>query len=150
MNADITGPFCDRDGEDPNAVPPSPDDFAAVWGSPGFPPAVLSNERNAELMRVASPTQMNGIEAMKHACVEALEINELGPGEAAVYASVVDPVSVLALIDIVEKSITDEEIRALHQVIKEMGDYIRKHAASPDADRLFLRARQLVGLTVQA
>lgn len=145
MDTKITGFACD--GEDPKALPPSPDDFADVWGNATFPPAVLTDERNAELMRFALPTQMNALSVIKHACIEALEHDELGPGDASVYASLVDPVSVLALIDIVERRITDEEIAALHQVINEMGDYIRTTAPGAGGNALLLRARQIVGLT---
>ena len=145
MRTEITSFVCD--GEDPNAVPLSPDDFAAAWGNATFPPALLTDQRNAELMRSAPATQMNALAVMKHACVDALELDALMPGDASVYASLVDPVSVLALIDIVEKRITEEEIAALHQVIAEMGHYIQCNAPGAEADALLLRARQIVGLT---
>jgi hypothetical protein len=138
--------FC-CDSEDPNAVPPSPDEFSEAWGSPTFPPAVMNAARNAELMRLASPTQMNAIVAMKHACNEALKSDRLSPGEASVYASVVDPVSVLALMEIVENQISGDEINALHQVINEMISYIRANAPGPAADLLLQRARQVVAIT---
>ena len=134
------------DGEDPNAVPSSPDEIAEAWGNATFPPAILSAERNAELMRSSPPAQMNAIAAMKHACSDALDLDAFGPGDASVYASLVDPVSVLALIDMVENRITDEEIAALHQVISEMGNYIRAHAMNADAEALLLKARMLIGM----
>jgi len=145
MPIEITNFVCD--GEDPNAVPPSPDDFGEVWGNPTFPPALLTDKRNAELMRSAPATQMNALIAMKHACADGLELDELGPGDAIAYASLVDPLSVLALIDMVENRITDEEIAALHQIINDMGKYIHSAAPGADADALLLKARQLVGLT---
>ena len=137
----------DFDGDDPKAVPPSPDEFAEAWGNATFPPAVLTAARNAELMRSAPPAQMNAIEAMKNACVEALELNALAPGDASVYASMVDPVSVLALIEIAENRISDEEIAALHQVLDDLCNYVRANAPGTEADALLLRARQLIGLT---
>ncbi len=145
MNNEYPRILCDS--EDPNALPPSPDEFAEVWGSPAFPPAVMDAARNAELMRLTSPTRMNAIVAMKHACAEALKSDQLSPGEASVYASVVDPVSVLTLVEIMENRISGDEISALHQVIKEMISYIRANAAGPCADRLLERARQVVALT---
>jgi hypothetical protein len=145
MGNELSHFFCD--GEDPKALPPSPDDFAEAWGSPTFPPAVINAERNAELMRSASPVRMNAIVAIKHACAEALKANQLGPGEASVYSSVVDPVSVLALIEIMENRISEEEISALHHLIEEMACYIRTNASSPEADTLLRRARQVVAIT---
>lgn len=145
MNNEYPRFFCDS--EDPNAMPPSPDEFAEVWGSPAFPPAVMDAARNTELMRLASPTRMNAIVAIKHACAEALKSDRLSPGEASVYASVVDPVSVLALMEIVENQISGDEINALHQVINEMISYIRANAPGPAADLLLQRARQVVAIT---
>ena len=135
------------DSEDPNATPPSPDEFAEVWGSPAFPPAVMNAARNTELMRLASPTRMNAIVAMKHACAEALKSDRLSPGEASMYASVVDPASVLALVEIMENRISGEEISELHHVITELISYIRANAPGPCADKLLERAGQVVALT---
>lgn len=135
------------DGEDPDAMPPSPDEFAEVWGNPTYPPAVLTPEQNMALMRSAPPTRMNALIVMKQACTEALESDVLAPGEASVYASLVDPASVLALIEQVEQQVTEEEIKALHQVIGAMSAYIRQNAPGLDAEPLLRRARQLVGLT---
>jgi hypothetical protein len=145
VNIDVDRPSFD--GEDPNAFPPSPDELAEAWGNATFPPAVLTAEQNAEMMRLAPTTQMNSIEVIKHACVDALDLDQLGPGDALVYASLVDPVSVLGLVNIVENRVTDEEIAALHQVINAMGDYIRSNAPSTTADPLLLHARMLVGMT---
>ena len=137
----------DCDGDDPAAVPPSPDDFAGVWGNATFPPPVLTDQCNTDLMRQAPPARMNALTAMKAACHEAYGLGEQGLGDARVYASVVDPVSVLTLIGLVEKQITDEEIAALHQVISELSSYIQSMAPADDADALLRRARQIVGLT---
>ena len=137
----------DCDGDDPGAVPPSPDDFAHAWGNPSFPPPILTDRCNTELMRYAPPARMNAFTAMKAACHEACGMGQAGPGDARVYASIVDPVSVLALIDLVEKHITDEEIAALHQIISDLSNYIQAMAPCADADALLLRARQIIGLT---
>lgn len=145
MNNEYTRFLCDS--EDPNAIPPSPDEFAEVWGSPAFPPAVMDAARNTELMRLALPARMNAIVAIKYACAEALKSDRLSPGEASVYASVVDPASVLALVEIMENRISGDEISALHQVIKEMISYIRANAPGPCADKLLQRARQIVAIT---
>lgn len=147
MNNEPDRPFVD--GEDPNAFPSSPDELAEAWGNATFPPAVLTAQKNAEMMRSAPPTQMNAIEVIKHACVEAMELDHLRPGDAVAYASLVDPVSVLGLIDIVETRVTDEEISALHQVISAMGDYIRSNAPSTTVEPLLLHARMLISMTSQ-
>jgi hypothetical protein len=145
MNIELDRPFFD--GEDPNAFPSSPDELAEAWGNATFPPAVLTAEQNAEMMRSAPPTQMNAIEVIKQACVDALELDQLSPGDAVVYASLVDPVSVLGLIDIVENRVTDEEISALHQVINAMCDYIRTNAPCTTVEPLLLHARMLISMT---
>jgi hypothetical protein len=51
------------------------------------------------------------------------------------------------LVEIVETRITDEEAQALHQVIADLGAYIRRTAPGPDAMKLLVRARQIVGVT---
>jgi hypothetical protein len=145
MNSELDRTFIDE--EDPNAVPSSPDELAEAWGNATFPPAVLTSEQNAEMMRSAPAIQMNAIEVIKHACVDALELDQLSPGDAVAYASLVDPVSVLGLVDIVENRVTDEEIAALHQVINAMSDYIRSNAPSTTAEPLLQHARILVGMT---
>jgi hypothetical protein len=145
MNSERDRPF--SDGEDPNAFPSSPDELAEAWGNATFPPAILTAEQNAEMMRSAPPTQMNAIEVIKQACADALELDQLSSSDAVAYASLVDPVSVLGLIDIVENHVTDEEISALHHVINAMCDYIRTNAPCTTVEPLLLHARMLVSMT---
>jgi len=57
---------------------------------------------------------------------------------------------VLQLVEIAETRITDEEVQALHKVIGELGDYIRRTTADPVAIGLTRRARMVVGATIPA
>lgn len=65
--------------------------------------------------------------------------------------STVDSGSGLEPVDIAETRITDEEVQALHQVISELSDYIRRTAPGPgpgpEAMTLLIKAEQIVGLT---
>jgi hypothetical protein len=54
---------------------------------------------------------------------------------------------VLELVEIAETRIPDEEVQALHQVIAELGDYIRRTAPGPEALEMLRRAKQVVGVT---
>jgi hypothetical protein len=49
----------------------------------------------------------------------------------------------------VDAAITDEEVQALHQVIRELSDYIRRTAPAPEAMELLRRAKQIVGVTTR-
>jgi len=91
---------------------------------------------------------MHALPILKQACLEALETDG-APGDPGRFFSIVDPGSVLDLIHIAETSITNEEVQALHTIIAEMGEYIQQSVPGPQADKLLLRARQLVGLTVR-
>lgn len=53
---------------------------------------------------------------LRHAALEAFETED-GPGDMAGFFSMIDPQSVLELVEIAETRITDEEVQALHQVI---------------------------------
>lgn len=91
---------------------------------------------------------MHALPILKQACLEALETDG-EPSDPGRFFSIVDPRSVLELVQIAETSISDEEVQALHTIIAEMGEYIRQSAPGQQADELLLRARQLVGLTVR-
>jgi hypothetical protein len=84
--------------------------------------------------------------ALKHACLEALESKD-EPGDPTFFFSIVDPRSVLELGNLAEASITDEEDKALHNVIAELGGYIQRAAPGLEAEQLLPRAKQIVGLT---
>jgi hypothetical protein len=89
---------------------------------------------------------MHALPVLKQAALEAFETED-GPGDLAGFFSLIDPQSVLELVEIAETRITDEEVQALHQVIAELGDYIRRTAPGPEADEVLLRARMVVGVT---
>jgi hypothetical protein len=89
---------------------------------------------------------MHALPALKQAALEAFDTED-GPGDLAGFFSLIDPPSVLELVEIAETGITDEEVQALHQVIGELGDYIRRTAPGPEALELLRRAKQVVGVT---
>jgi hypothetical protein len=89
---------------------------------------------------------MHALPVLKQAALESFDTED-GPGDLAGFFSLIDPQSVLELVEIAETRITDEEVQALHQVIAELGDYIRRAAPGPEAMELLLRARQVVGVT---
>jgi hypothetical protein len=91
---------------------------------------------------------MHALPVLKQAALEAFETED-GPGDLAGFFSLIDPQSVLELVEIAETRITDEEVQALHQVIFELGDYIRRTAPTPEAMELLRRAKQIVGVTTQ-
>ena len=70
---------------------------------------------------------MHALSALKQAALGTLE-TENGPSDMAGFFSLIDPKSVLELVEIAETRITDEELKALHQVIAELGGYIRRTA----------------------
>jgi hypothetical protein len=81
---------------------------------------------------------------IKHAAIEAMYADDDISGGPCSLHTLMDPQSVLDLIEIAETRITDEELHALHQVIAELGDYIRRTAPGPDAMRLLLDAKRIV------
>ena len=89
---------------------------------------------------------MHALSLLKQACLDAFD-TENKPGNPAFFFSIVDPGSVLKLVQAAETAISDEEVQALHQVIAELGDYIRRAAPGPDAMRLLLHAKRIVGVT---
>lgn len=74
---------------------------------------------------------MPALPILKQACLEALETAG-EPGDPNCFFSIVDPGSVLELVQIAETSIIDEEVTALHQVIGQLSDYIRRSSATPE------------------
>jgi hypothetical protein len=89
---------------------------------------------------------MHALPALKHAALEAFDTED-GPGDLVNFFSIIDPQSVLELVEIAETRVTDEEVQALHQVIADLGDYIRRTAPGPEAIALLRRAKQIVGVT---
>jgi hypothetical protein len=70
---------------------------------------------------------MHALPALKQAALEAFQ-TEHGPGDLAGFFSLIDPQSVLELVEIAETRITDDEVQALHQVIAGLTNYIRRTA----------------------
>jgi hypothetical protein len=91
---------------------------------------------------------MHALPALKQAALEAFDTED-GPGDLAGVFSLIDPQSVLELVEIAENRITDEEVQALHQVISDLGDYIQRTVPAPEALELLRRAKQVVGVTTR-
>ena len=89
---------------------------------------------------------MHALSALKQAALGAIE-TENGPGDMAGFFSLIGPQSVLELVEIAETRIAHEEVQALHQVIADLSDYIRRESPRPEAMSLLLRARMVVGVT---
>jgi hypothetical protein len=89
---------------------------------------------------------MHAIPVLKQACLDAFDTED-EPGNPALFFSIVDPGSVLELVKIAETAISDEEVKALHQVIAELGDYIRRTTSDPTSIAITRHAWMLVGLT---
>lgn len=85
---------------------------------------------------------MHTLSVLKTACHEALE-----QGDMSLYASVVDPSSVLEMIHALESHRSVEELEAISSLLDELTDYI-KRSPSHDKERaeLILRARQVRGV----
>lgn len=90
---------------------------------------------------------MLSLSVIKHAAVEAMDADGDFSGSPSSLHTLIDPQSVLDLIEIAETRITDDEIQALHQVIAALGDYIRRTAPGPDAMKLLLHAKRIVSIT---
>jgi hypothetical protein len=62
---------------------------------------------------------------------------------------VIDLYSVLELVQIAKIRITDEEVQALHDVIAEMSDYIRRTENDKEDAELIRLGRQITGMTTR-
>lgn len=89
---------------------------------------------------------MHALAILKQACLEVFETNG-ETGDPDRFFSIVDPGSVLELIEIAETAITDEEVLALHYVIGQLSDYIREASPLPEAIDLVRHANVVVGVT---
>src|SRR4051812_42684625 len=98
-------------------------------------------------------TTMHSLSVLRNACVSALEQDEDEPGRLAEFVSVVDPLSVLELITIVENRLTQEELQALGLLIQDLVTYVslvpdeKDAAKSLNREELIRRARMLRGIT---
>ena len=75
---------------------------------------------------------MRALAILKQACPEAFKTDG-EPVDPFRFFSIVDPGSMLELIQIAETRITGEEVAALHQVIGQLSDYIRTASPTPEA-----------------
>jgi hypothetical protein len=91
---------------------------------------------------------MHALLALKQAALKAFETED-GPGDLAGFFSLIDPQSVLELVEIAETRITDEEVKALHQVIAVLCDCIQRTTADPASIELTRHARMVVAVTTR-
>ncbi len=91
---------------------------------------------------------MHALPVLKQACLDAFD-SEDEPGNPALFFSIVDPGSVLELVEIAETAISDEEVKALHQVIAELCECIQRMTSDPASIELTRRARMVVGATTR-
>jgi hypothetical protein len=91
---------------------------------------------------------MHALPILKQACLEALETDG-EPGDPGRFFSIVDPRSVLELVQIAETRITDEEVTALHEVVNQLCDYIRRTTADKEGAELVRHAQAVVGVTTR-
>lgn len=96
---------------------------------------------------------MHSLTVMADACADALEAADDDPHWRGAYCSIIDPHSVLELIEIAkahQEGISAEELQALGKLIRDLTGYIKLATGDkPDSvrDDLLLQARQLLGVT---
>jgi hypothetical protein len=86
-------------------------------------------------------TAMHALSVLKTACYEALE-----DGDKALYYSVVDPTSVLELIETVEVFPAADEMEAISSLLDQLTDFVKRSPSSPERDDLVLLSRQIRGV----
>ncbi|HEY8096219.1 MAG TPA: hypothetical protein VIE65_09065, partial [Methylobacter sp.] len=74
---------------------------------------------------------MHDLEAIKSACINALNDEQDNQNGIALFREVADPASVLELVTMVQASITAHELETLTRVIRNLIDYVE---AVPDDD----------------
>jgi hypothetical protein len=95
---------------------------------------------------------MHSLSIIKDACIAALDDDEEPSGRSN-FRSIADPQTVLELVQIAEKAekgISEEELRALGKLIRDLTGYINMNGGTgpgPVRDDLLLQARQLMGVT---
>ena len=95
---------------------------------------------------------MSSLDAIKSACLHAIESQDEDPHWKQAYLAVADPQTVFALterIETADRIISGEELRALAKLVRDMSGYIKLSIgdkSDPVRDDLLLHARQLLGL----
>jgi hypothetical protein len=95
---------------------------------------------------------MHDLEVIKNACVGAINDGDGKLGGLALYHDVVDPATVLELVDVVEAGITPHELETLTRLINRLTDYVETvpdvegKAAHIDREELIRYAKHIYGL----
>ena len=85
---------------------------------------------------------------LKQACIQALQLDTPSENNAELFATIVDPQSVLDLIAVAEKHITNEELQSLHNVISDLTNFIRRTSnCGIEATELLLKSKKVVEVT---
>ena len=91
---------------------------------------------------------MHALPVLKQACLDAFDTED-EPGNPALFFSIVDPGSVLDLVEIAENAISKEEVEALHRVIAELCECVQRTTSDPASIAITRHARMLVGVTTR-
>lgn len=90
---------------------------------------------------------MHDFHSLKQACLRALQLDPPEVKSVELF-SVVDPQSILDLIAVIESQITDEELQSLHNIIKDLTNFIRRTSnCGIEATHLLLKSKQVVEVT---
>jgi hypothetical protein len=91
---------------------------------------------------------MHDFSGLKQACIRALQLDSLDVKSAQLSSPVIDPQSVLDLITVIERHITDEELQSLHNIITELTNFIRRSSnCGMEVTELLLKSKQVVEVT---
>lgn len=91
---------------------------------------------------------MHDFPSLKQACIRALQLGSPEVKSAQLSSSIIDPQSVLDLIAVIERRITDEELQSLHNIITELTNFIRRSSnCGMEVTELLLKSKQVVEVT---
>ncbi|SNT20304.1 hypothetical protein SAMN06265795_1172 [Noviherbaspirillum humi] len=87
---------------------------------------------------------MHALPVIEQACLEAIE--EDTPEGHSAFRAVVDPESILELVKVAQAAWTDEEKKALGELLRDLTDFARRSPISAERDELVQRSKMLRGL----
>ncbi|CAN5466053.1 hypothetical protein BH11PSE11_BH11PSE11_04190 [soil metagenome] len=92
---------------------------------------------------------MHELDVIKNACIKALNDDGESPNGMALFHEVVDPGSVLELVNIVQTTVTAHELETLTRLIRNLTEYVEavpddgKKAVQVDREELIRYAKHL-------
>ncbi|SNT22841.1 hypothetical protein SAMN06265795_1182 [Noviherbaspirillum humi] len=87
---------------------------------------------------------MHALPVIEQACLEAIEKDT--PLSRATFQSIADPETVLELAKVAQAAWTDEEKKAIGELLRDLTDFARRAPASTERDDLVQRSKMLRGL----